>query len=164
MNIYHITYSPEPKTVCLHFWGCNLSCRACLCLKEIYDCHLEETKEAIFQPSKLTKPVPKTFLPLNKVQEVLHSLEVQQVIFMGQEPTIDPVLPELAKELHREFGSYNILLTNGFKVLPAEDFDEVVWVCGRGANHGSNYNYRSRIEDHWLSSIAIGEDAEGDHK
>jgi len=127
MNIYHITYSPEPKTVCLHFWGCNLSCRACLCLKKIYDCHLDETKEAIFQAGKLAKPVPKTFLPLNKVKEVLHSLEVQQVIFMGQEPTIDPVLPELAEGLHREFGSYNILLTNGFKIPPAEDFDEVVF-------------------------------------
>jgi pyruvate-formate lyase-activating enzyme len=52
---------------------------------------------------------------------------VQQVIFMGQEPTIDPELPELARELHREFGSHNILLTNGFKVLPVADFDEVVF-------------------------------------
>ena len=127
MNIYHITYSPEPKTVCLHFWGCNLSCRACLCHKEIYDCHLEETKEAIFQPDKLAESAPETFLPLNQIQEVLRSLEVQQVIFMGQEPTIDPELPELARELHREFGSYNILLTNGFKVLPVADFDEVVF-------------------------------------
>jgi pyruvate-formate lyase-activating enzyme len=127
MNIYHITYSPEPKTVCLHFWGCNLSCRACLCHKEIYDCHLEETKEAIFQPDKLAEPAPETFLPLNQIQEVLRSLEVQQVIFMGQEPTIDPELPELARELHREFGSHNILLTNGFKVLPVADFDEVVF-------------------------------------
>ena len=127
MNIYHLTYSPEPKTVCLHFWGCNLSCRACLCHKEIYDCHLEETKEAIFQPDKLAESAPETFLPLNQIQEVLRSLEVQQVIFMGQEPTIDPELPELARELHREFGSHNILLTNGFKVLPVADFDEVVF-------------------------------------
>ena len=127
MNIYHITYSPEPRTVCLHFWGCNLSCRACLCHKEIYDCHLEETKEAIFQPDKLAEPASETFLPLNQIQEVLRSLEVQQVIFMGQEPTIDPELPELARELHREFGSHNILLTNGFKVLPVADFDEVVF-------------------------------------
>lgn len=127
MNIYHITYSPEPKTVCLHFWGCNLSCRACLCHKEIYDCHLEETKGAIFQPDKLAESAPETFLPLNQIQEVLRSLEVQQVIFMGQEPTIDPELPELARELHREFGSHNILLTNGFKVLPVADFDEVVF-------------------------------------
>ena len=127
MNIYHITYSPEPKTVCLHFWGCNLSCHACLCHKEIYDCHLEETKEAIFQPDKLAEAAPQTFLSLNQVQEVLRSLEVQQVIFMGQEPTIDPELPELAKELHIEFGSYNILLTNGFKLLPVDDFDEIVF-------------------------------------
>jgi pyruvate-formate lyase-activating enzyme len=127
MNIYHITYSPQPKIACLHFWGCNLSCRACLCHKEIYDCHLEETKDAIFQPNKVAEPAPKTFLAINQVQEVLRSLEMQQVILMGQEPTIDPELPELAKELHIEFGSYNILLTNGFKLLPMVDFDEVVF-------------------------------------
>ena len=46
---------------------------------------------------------------------------------MGQEPTIDPELPELARELHRESDSYNILLTNGFKVSSVADFDEVVF-------------------------------------
>jgi len=126
MNIHHITYSPQQKTVYLHFWGCSLSCRACICRKEIYDYHLKETKEAIFQPNKVAELAPETFLAINQVQEVLRSLEVQQVIFMGQEPTIDPELLELAKELHREFSSYNILLTNGFNLLPVKDFDEIV--------------------------------------
>lgn len=127
MNIYHITYSPTPKIVCLHFWGCNLSCRACLCHKEIYDCHLEETKEVIFQSDKLAESTPQTFLSLSQVQETLHSLEIKQVIFMGQEPTTDSELPELARKLHEEFDSYNILLSNGFKILPMSDFDEMVF-------------------------------------
>ena len=54
MNIYHIAYAPAVKTAHLHFWGCNLSCRACLLVKEIYDCHLEETKGGIFAKEKKT--------------------------------------------------------------------------------------------------------------
>ena len=56
----------------------------------------------------------------------MRSLEAQQVIFMGQEPTIDPELPELARNLSWKFHYYNILLTNGFKVLPLDYFDKVV--------------------------------------
>jgi pyruvate formate lyase activating enzyme len=127
MNIYHITYSPEPKAVYLHFWGCNLSCRACLCHKEIYDCHLEETKKVIFQQDKVAELEPKTFLSIDQVQDTVRKLEVQQAFFMGQEPATDPELPELAKNLHEEYATRNILLTNGFKVLTAQYFDEIVF-------------------------------------
>jgi pyruvate formate lyase activating enzyme len=127
MNIYHITYSPEPELIYLHFWGCNLSCRACLCRKEIWDCHLEETKEAIFQSDKMAKLAPTAFLNIEQVRDIMHNLEVQQVFFMGQEPATDPELPELAKTLHAEFATYNILLTNGFSVLPVKYFDEIVF-------------------------------------
>lgn len=127
MNIYHITYSPEPRAVYLHFWGCNLSCRACLCRKEIYDCHLEETKKTIFEQKKVAELTPKTFLSLEQVQDIIRKLEVQQAFFMGQEPAIDPELPEIAKKLHKENSAHNILLTNGFKTLPVEYFDEIVF-------------------------------------
>lgn len=127
MNIYHITYSPEPKTVCLHFWGCNLNCRGCLRYKEIYDCHLKETKGTLFDPVKKAVSAPPLLLARAEVEQILSDLDVCQVIFMGQEPTIDPELPGLAELLHREFGSYNILLTNGFKLLSLEHIDEVVF-------------------------------------
>ena len=42
MNIYHITHAPTAKIAHLHFWGCNLSCRACLLKKELYNCHSAE--------------------------------------------------------------------------------------------------------------------------
>ena len=127
MNIYHITYAPMVKTVHLHFWSCNLNCRACLLLKEIYDCHLEETRDAIFNKERKTIETPQRFLGLEEVMEILERLEVRTVIFMGAEPTIDPRLPQLAETLHKEFKGYNILLTNGFKLINLEHIDEVVF-------------------------------------
>lgn len=127
MKIYHITYSPESKVVYLHFWGCNLSCRGCLCHKEIYDCHLEETMEAIFQRNKMAEPMPTAFLNIEQVQDIVRNLEVRQVFFMGQEPATDPQLPDLAKSLHAEFATYNILLTNGFNIFPVKYFNEIVF-------------------------------------
>jgi pyruvate formate lyase activating enzyme len=127
MNIYHITYAPTVKTVHLHFWGCNLSCRACLLLKEIYDCHLEETRDGIFNKEKGIAETPQRFLGLEEVMRILERLEVRSVIFMGGEPAIDPELPQLAKTLHQKFKSHNILLTNGFKLVDLEHINEVVF-------------------------------------
>lgn len=127
MNIYHITYAPTVKTVHLYFWGCNLSCRACLLLKEIHDCHLEEIKNGLFnQEGKITE-TPESFLDLEEVMKILERLEVSKVIFMGAEPAIDPRLPQLAEALHKEFKNHNILLTNGYKLIDLEHIDEVVF-------------------------------------
>ncbi len=127
MNIYHITYAPTVKTVHLHFWGCNLSCRACLLLREIYDCHLEETKNGIFNKERKIAETPQRFLGLEEVMRILERLEVRTVYFMGGEAAIDRQLPQLAEALHQEFRSYNILLTNGFKFIDLEPIDEVVF-------------------------------------
>ena len=127
MNVYHITYAPMVGTVHLHFWGCNLSCRACLLRKEMYDCHLAETRDGIFNNAKKSPQSPKRFLDLEEVMQVLGKLEVRKVIFMGAEPAIDLQLPQLAEALRREFGSYNILLTNGVKLIDLEHIDEVVF-------------------------------------
>jgi pyruvate-formate lyase-activating enzyme len=126
MNIYHITYAPDAKSLCLHFWGCNMSCRGCLCQKEIYDCHLEETKDAIFEQGKKPAEKPTHFLHFHQVLDMLESLDFGQVIFMGMEATLDPELPKLAETLHKEFQSNNILLTNGLSLTPLEHIDEVV--------------------------------------
>lgn len=127
MNIYHITYSPEVGAVYLHFWGCNLNCRACLLKKELYDCHLAETRDNIFSPVKKSPGVPQHFLGLEEVMQILAGLEVREVVFMGAEPTTDPQLPQLAEALRREFGSYNILLSNGFILAELKDINEVVF-------------------------------------
>jgi pyruvate formate lyase activating enzyme len=127
MNIYHITHSPRVGSAHLHFWGCNLNCRACLLKKELYDCHLAETKDDIFNPAKKGLPAPERFLKLEEVMAILRKLEVRQVILMGAEPTTDPELSQLTEALHRDFGSYNILLTNGFILAGLDHIDEVVF-------------------------------------
>jgi pyruvate formate lyase activating enzyme len=127
MNVYHITHSPRAGIVHLHFWGCNLNCRACLLKKELYDCHLAETKNGIFNAAKKNPLSPERFLSLEEVMNTLKKLQVRQIILMGAEPTTDPQLAELAKALHEQFGSHNVLLTNGFILADLKHMDEVVF-------------------------------------
>jgi len=112
------------KTVHLYFWGCNLSCRGCVRLKETYNYHIADS---IFNEAKKSPQAPERFLDLEEVMQILEKLEVRKVFFMGAEPAIDPKLPQLAETLHQEFKSYNILLTNGFKIIDLEHIDEVVF-------------------------------------
>ena len=127
MNVYHITHSPLVGIAHLHFWGCNLNCRACLLVKELYDCHLIETKDNIFNPTKKSPQARERFLHLEEVMRILGKLEVRQVVLMGAEPTTDRQLPHLTEALHKEFGSHNILLTNGLIFAGLEHIDEVVF-------------------------------------
>ena len=127
MNVYHITHSPRVGIAHLHFWGCNLNCRACLLKKELYDCHLIETKDNIFNATKESPQSPERFLSLEEVVRILGKLDVRQVVLMGAEPTTDRELPQLAQALHKEFGSDNILLTNGFIFADLKHIDEVVF-------------------------------------
>ena len=127
MNVYHIAYAPVPKTVHLHFWGCNLSCRACLLQKEIYDCHLAETMNGIFDGVRKRQQTPERFLDLEEVMQILGKLDTKAVVFMGAEAATDPQLPQLVEALHKESKSYNILLTNGFKLTDTEHLDEIVF-------------------------------------
>lgn len=127
MNVYHITYGPATKIVQIHFWGCNLRCRACLLKREIYDCHLTETKDRIYRQQNRENHAPEEFLDTAEVLRYLENVKIEQVIFMGAEPALDPELPELAQALHERFSSYNSLLTNGFRCVNTDDIDEVVF-------------------------------------
>lgn len=127
MNVYHITYGPQTKIVQLHFWGCNLDCRTCLLKRDIYDCHLAETKDRIFQGKNIINQKPDTFLDMEEIIRLLKNMDVNEIIFMGAEPALDPGLPRLSEELHREFSSYNVLLTNGFQIPDLPHIDEVVF-------------------------------------
>ncbi|MCX7912793.1 MAG: radical SAM protein, partial [Dehalococcoidales bacterium] len=128
MDIYHITYAPEAGSVQLHFWGCNINCRACLLRREIYDCHLAETKDRLKETPQTAEQRPEAFLDLEQVMGMLGSLErVREVILMGAEPSLDPELPLLTARLHQVFGCRNILLTNGFSLPDLTHIDEVVF-------------------------------------
>jgi pyruvate formate lyase activating enzyme len=124
MNVYHITYSPAAGIVHLYFWGCNLSCRACIRRKEPYNYHIRDRN---FNGATKSPEIPGDYLELPKIRQLLEKLDVNRVVFMGAEPTIDPQLPQLAGELHREFSSYNVLLTNGFNLIDLSHIDEVVF-------------------------------------
>ena len=127
MNIYHIAYAPDVKTAHIYLWGCNLNCRGCVLKKEIYDPHLEETKDALFNKERKIAQTPQRFLDFGEAVEIFGRLEVRMAIFTGAEPTLDPQLPQLAEFLHKEFTSYNILFTNGFKLTDLEHIDKVVF-------------------------------------
>ncbi len=125
MNVYHISYAAEVKQAYLHFWECNMRCRACLCLKEIYDCHLEETRERIFREGGPPQS-PQSFLEIKEIVKLLTGLNLETIFFMGMEPTVDSDLPDLARELHHLFETRHILLTNGLRLPSLENVDEVV--------------------------------------
>jgi pyruvate formate lyase activating enzyme len=127
VKVYHIAHSPQAGVAHLHFWGCNLNCRACLLKKELYDCHLAETKEGLFRPSREGPLAPERFLDLKEVMRILGGLEVRQVVLMGAEPVTDPELPQLTEALHQELGCHNVLLTNGFTLADLKHIDEVVF-------------------------------------
>ena len=125
MNVYHITYAPTAKTAHIYFWGCNLSCRGCVRLKEAYNYHIEDS---VFNGTSKSPEVPERFLDFEEVMQILEKLEeIRKVFFMGAEPTTDPGLPRLAEAIHQEFKSHNVLLTNGFKLINPEHIDEVAF-------------------------------------
>lgn len=64
---------------------------------------------------------------MKEVLNLLAGLNLEMVFFMGMEPTADPDLPDLARELGHTLGTRHILLTNGLRLCSLEDIDEVVF-------------------------------------
>jgi len=127
VKAYHIVYEPSFKSATIHFWtGCNLKCRGCFCHYEKLDFSLIDNWADKVAKGNIEEP-PTRFLSLKEILELIGKLDIERVIFIGTEPSLDPELPELAKELHKRFRSYNILLTNGVKLVDMEHIDEVVF-------------------------------------
>ena len=126
MNIFHITYEPTYKTLDLHFWNCNLNCKGCYKNYEIYDLGLVDNAVEKMVTGTLAKE-PKRFLSYYEVMKLTEELDVKYAIFMGTEAAVDPRLPKLAEALHKRNSSYNILLTNGYKLTDMKDIDEVIF-------------------------------------
>jgi len=127
MKAYHIVYEPTCKSVDIHFWTqCNLKCRACYTNYETLDFGLYDDPIAMIAHRPAQVP-PQRFLSLDKVIKLLRGHKIERAIFMGTEAALDPEMPALAKALHEEFHSYNILLTNGLKLADMRDIDEVIF-------------------------------------
>jgi pyruvate formate lyase activating enzyme len=127
MKVYHVVYEPTSKSVDIHFWTqCTLACRACYTRHETLDFGLFDDPISHIA-CKGPERAPSRFLSLEDVIALLKGLEIRAAIFLGTEASLDPDMPALARALHREFHSYNILLTNGLKPADMGDIDEVIF-------------------------------------
>ena len=115
MGVYHITYSPELRELCLYFDGpCNFSCHGCVCRSHPLDIHLAGRSGDVMPP-----------ISAEEVLRLVEKLDLERVIFMGFEPTVNREFPKLAKMMKLRFGSYNVLLTNGYELVEADVLDSV---------------------------------------
>lgn len=115
MNVYHITYIPDTQTASVYFLGCNFACKGCIRKKGGWDIHLKKglIKENIQR------------LALDEVVEALSRQPLKKVIFLGGEPSIDPEFGKLANRLLSQYGTCNVLLTNGYKLPELDGISEV---------------------------------------
>ena len=126
-KVYHVSYAPAIAKAYLFHWGCNLRCRGCLCNKEINCMALEENLDVVLRNPKLPKPEsPSQFLSLDKLMATLGKVPVKEVLFEGQEASIDPAYGAITEALKKEFGCYITLNTNGVKLPDLDHTDEVV--------------------------------------
>ena len=113
-NVYHITYCAKLKMASLYFNGCNFRCLGCIRKKCRYDIHLSSSERK--KDRKLS---------IKAIMEALRNKEVKRTIFMGGEPSMDPMLTPLCKELKAELRTDNVLLTNGYALPVLNCIDEV---------------------------------------
>jgi pyruvate formate lyase activating enzyme len=125
-NIYHISHTPGFKFVCLHFWGCNMECKGCLCKRQIWDSLLRENLlRHLNDPPKESAKPPERFLDLEEVLQIVAKLNVTQIRLEGMEPTIDPQYLQITKALHDRIGARIMVATNLYE-LPSFDHTDMV--------------------------------------
>lgn len=118
MGIYHITYAPTIKQLCLYFdEGCDFHCHGCISRYHLEACY--------FYGRRIKQTHNKT-LSLKEALPLLVPLSFKSVVFLGQEPTKDSNFQPLVKILKEEFSTYNIVITNCWRYID-EAIDEV---CG----------------------------------
>ena len=123
-NIYHVTYTPATQSASLRFWGCNMNCLGCLCKEGIYDHLLKENRLSDHRRrDNINKP--DRFLGFDEVVEHLSGLPLKRIFLTGEEASIDPQYAALTKAFHQNFGTENVLYTNGYWMPPLEDTDAV---------------------------------------
>jgi pyruvate-formate lyase-activating enzyme len=143
MKVYHVVYEPSFKSADIHFWTeCTLACRACYTRYETLDFGLFDDPIAAIASKSPQKP-PDKFLTVGEVMGLLRGRSLDRVIFMGTEAALDPEMPELARALHEEFGSYNVMLTNGLKLADMSDIDELIFSL-KAVSPGLHREYTGR--------------------
>ncbi|XUX00918.1 MAG: radical SAM protein [Dehalogenimonas sp.] len=124
-RIYHISYTPELKEICLFFWGCNIECRGCYCKRRIYSPMLPDFLGAHRQDPTGTAPAPEEFLTIDELLAILDKYEFTSVVLEGQEAGLDPEFANIARLLHERYHSKNLLLSNGLQLPDLTHVDRV---------------------------------------
>ena len=124
-KIYHITYTPEIKEICLFFWGCNMECRGCYCKRRIYSPMLKDfLGKHVEEPVGLAPP-PQRFLDTDELFAILDEYQFDSVLLEGQEASLDPVYPQLTRDLHERYHCRNVLLSNGYALPDLSHTDRI---------------------------------------
>jgi pyruvate formate lyase activating enzyme len=126
MNVFQITYEAQRHILDLHFWGCNLNCRGCYKPFYLDDLGLLDRDFVDFRNRNIV-PTPNHFYSAAEILAKTSRLNPHYTIFMGEEASLDPEMPYLAKATHDRFNSINILLTNGLNLVDISSIDEVIF-------------------------------------
>ena len=124
-NIYNIAFAESTKQAYLHFWGCNIQCRGCVCQKVVFDFMLDRNMHLHLAEPRGIAAAPDRFMDLDDVVDTLVGLDAKWVLFEGQEASLDPQMPFIAEALHRRLGATNVLLTNGYQMPELKHIDKV---------------------------------------
>lgn len=118
MGVYHITYAPCVKQLCLYLdEGCDFHCHGC-----ISRYHLE----ACYFYGRTIKQSRKKNLTLEETLLLISTLSFESVTLLGQEPTKDSIFLPLVRVLKKRFSTYNTVISNCWRYID----DSIDEVCG----------------------------------
>ncbi len=124
-NVYNIAYAESARQAYLHFWGCNIECRGCVCQKVVTDFMLDRNMHLHLAEYRGPAAPPERFLEVDEVVDLIGETGAGWVLFEGQEASLDPQMPLIAEALHRKFNTHNVLLTNGYSMPSLTHIDKV---------------------------------------
>ena len=124
-NVYNIAFAESTKQAYLHFWGCNIKCKGCVCQKVVFDFMLDRNMHLHLAEPRGIAAAPTRFMEGDEVVDTLVGLDVKWVLFEGQEASLDPQMPMIAEAIHRKLGSTNVLLTNAYQMPDLTHIDKV---------------------------------------